>query len=423
MKAWYQQSWKEILEYLHVSEDGRTPEEAERLLEEKGENVLQESRKKTVLQVFLSQFCDLLVLILIAAALISALTKDVESTVVILAVLVLNAVLGTVQHQRAEKSLDSLKALSSPSVKVVRGGQKIEIPSRKVVPGDIVLLEAGDMIVAKAETVKTEELETRYERYKGILKDLTIMSDVFMRNVFKKRECTEYVLQVIMNKKDLKVIDQVLQKDYKNLQGRSAILDCVARDSEGKQMDVEIQQDNEGASPKRARYHSGLMDMNTLNPGQDFDDLPESYVIFITRDDALGYGLPIYHIDRKIEEVSENFKDEAHIIYVNSKKQEDTELGRLMHDLHCKNAEDMHSKILADRVYELKETQKGVEFMCREMEQIYSEGIESGELKKAKASALSMAADGMKVDKIAHYLNVSVQMVQKWIDESMSVAH
>lgn len=187
--------------------------------------------------------------------------------------------------------------------------------------------------------------------------------------------------------------------------------------------DVEIQQDNEGASPKRARYHSGLMDMNTLNPGQDFDDLPESYVIFITRDDALGYGLPIYHIDRKIEEVSENFKDEAHIIYVNSKKQEDTELGRLMHDLHCKNAEDMHSKILADRVYELKKTQKGVEFMCREMEQIYSEGIESGELKKAKASALSMAADGMKVDKIAHYLNVSVQMVEKWIDESMSVAH
>lgn len=94
------------------------------------------------------------------------------------------------------------------------------------------------MDVAKEEIVKTEELETRYERYKGILKDLTIMSDVFMRNVFKKRECTEYVLQVIMNKKDLKVIDQVLQKDYKNLQGRSAILDCVARDSEGKQMDV-----------------------------------------------------------------------------------------------------------------------------------------------------------------------------------------
>ncbi len=107
------------------------------------------------------------------------------------------------------------------------------------------------MDVTKEEIVKTEELKTRYERYKGILKGLTIMSDVFMRNVFKKRECTEYVLQVIMDKTDLRVIDQVLQKDYKNLQGRSAVLDCVVRDSDGKQMDVEIQQDNEGASPKR----------------------------------------------------------------------------------------------------------------------------------------------------------------------------
>ncbi len=281
--------------------------------------------------------------------------------------------------------------------------------------------------MSKEENMRTEELETRYRRYRGILKELTIMSDVLMRNVFKKRECTEYILQTIMGKKELKVIDQVLQKDYKNLQGRSAVMDCVVRDSDGKQMDVEIQQDNDGASPKRARYHSGLMDMNTLNPGQDFDELPESYVIFITRDDVLGYGLPIYHIDRKIEEIDDNFKDEAHIIYVNSKKQENTELGRLMHDLYCKNAEDMHSKILAERVYELKETQKGVEFMCREMEQIYSEGIASGEkkgeIKKAKSSALSMAADGMKVDKIAHYLNVSVQMVQNWIDENMSVVH
>ena len=79
------------------------------------------------------------------------------------------------------------------------------------------------------ETFKTEALEARYERYKNILKNLTIMSDVFMRNVFKKRECTEYVLQVIMEKQDLRVIDQIIQKDYKNLQGRSAIMDCVAR--------------------------------------------------------------------------------------------------------------------------------------------------------------------------------------------------
>ena len=272
-------------------------------------------------------------------------------------------------------------------------------------------------------TLLNSDLESRYEKYKGIIKNFTLMSDIFMRNVFKKRECLEYVLQVIMEKQDLHVIDQIIQKDYKNLQGRSAVMDCVARDSTGKQFDVEIQQDNEGASPKRARYHSGLMDMNTLNPGQDFEELPESYVIFITRDDILGYGLPIYHIDRQIKELNEAFQDEAHIIYVNSRKQDDTELGKLMHDLHCKKADEMHSPILAKRVYELKETQKGVELMCHEMEKIYSEGMESGEkrgeLKKAKETALSLAEMGLPVEKIAKAVNHNVNEVQKWIDENL----
>ena len=272
-------------------------------------------------------------------------------------------------------------------------------------------------------TLLNSDLESRYEKYKGIIKNFTLMSDIFMRNVFKKRECLEYVLQVIMEKQDLYVIDQVIQKDYKNLQGRSAVMDCVAKDSAGKQFDVEIQQDNEGASPKRARYHSGLMDMNTLNPGQDFEELPESYVIFITRDDILGYGLPIYHIDRQIKELEEAFQDEAHIIYVNSRKQDDTELGRLMHDLHCKKADEMHSPILAKRVYELKETQKGVELMCHEMEKIYSEGMESGEkrgeLKAKKETALSMAEEGMNIQKIARLVKVSEKDVQKWIDENL----
>ena len=277
--------------------------------------------------------------------------------------------------------------------------------------------------MANEKFMPDSELEARYERYKGVIKSFTLMSDIFMRNVFKQRECLEYVLQVIMEKQGLRVIDQVIQKDYKNLQGRSAIMDCVARDSEGKQFDVEIQQDNEGASPKRARYHSGLMDMNTLNPGQDFDELPESYVIFITRDDSLGYGLPIYHINKKIEEVNENFQDEAHIIYVNSRKQEDTELGRLMHDLHCKNADEMHSPVLAKRVHELKDTQEGVELMCHEMEQIYSEGMESGEkrgeLKAKKETALSMAEEGMDIKKIARLVKVSEKDVQKWIDDNL----
>lgn len=131
------------------------------------------------------------------------------------------------------------------------------------------------------------------------------------------------------------------------------------------------------------------------------------------------YGFPIYHIDRHIKEADDSFQDEAHIIYVNSRKQENTELGRLMHDLHCKNADEMHSPVLAKRVHELKDTQKGVELMCHEMEKIYSEGMESGELKAKKETALSLAEMGLSVEKIAKAVNHNVNEVQKWIDENL----
>ena len=277
-------------------------------------------------------------------------------------------------------------------------------------------------------TLELEGFEERCERYKEKIKNYTIMDDIFMRNVFKKKECVEYILQVVMSKKELQVIDHVLQKDYKNLQGRSAVLDCVAKDETNSQFNIEIQGENEGASPKRARYHSGLLDMNTLNPGEPFEKLPETYVIFITRNDILGYNRPICHINRKVEEENEPFEDREHIIYVNSKKQEDTtELGRLMHDLHCKNAKDMYSDILSSRVYELKETEKGVKEMCKDMEEIYSEGMEKGREsgfeegaeKKAKETVLALAEMKMPIEQIAQAVKVTIEVVQSWIGEGM----
>ena len=165
---------------------------------------------------------------------------------------------------------------------------------------------------------------------------------------------------------------------------------------EEKRYNVEIQQENEGASVKRARYHSSLVDMDLLKEGQDFEELAESYMIFITRNDVLGYGLPIYHIGRRIKEVTEEFPDETYIIYVNAKIQDETtELGRLMHDLQCRNAEEMYSEILAGRVRELKETPEGVDSMCREMDEIYNEGIERG-LKQGMTQGLEKGKMEMK---------------------------
>ena len=180
-------------------------------------------------------------------------------------------------------------------------------------------------------------------------------------------------------------------------------------------------------SPKRARYHSGLVDMNTLNPGEDFEELPESHVIFITPEDVLGDDLPIYHIGRRIEETGAEFGDESHITYVNGgRREEDTELGRLMEDFHCKDPKDIHSEILAERVRELKETQEGVEYMCKEMDKIYSEGEqrgeERGEMKKAKEMALSLAEMGIPVEKIAQAAKVSAQVVEEWLSGKVNIA-
>ena len=167
MRAWYQMSDEEALQAQSVGKEGLTAAQVEERTREHGKNVLQETKKKSAFQVFLEQFKDLLVIILIVAALISMVSGNVESTVVIFAVIIMNAILGTIQHEKAEKSLDSLKSLSSPIAKVMRGGKKMEIDSRDVVPGDILLLEAGDLVVADGRVLESYSLQVNESSLTG----------------------------------------------------------------------------------------------------------------------------------------------------------------------------------------------------------------------------------------------------------------
>ena len=152
-------SQEELLQELNSSMNGLTAEEAKKRLEQYGYNKLQEGKRKGVLQVFAEQFADLLVVILIIAAIISALTGGLEGTIVILAVLILNAILGTVQHFKAQKSLDSLKAMAAPNARVIRDGQKMDVPAAELVPGDILLLEAGDVTAADGRVLQNFSLQ------------------------------------------------------------------------------------------------------------------------------------------------------------------------------------------------------------------------------------------------------------------------
>ena len=167
MKEIYRMTKEEILQHQHVSEKGLTEGRVQEIRQKIGENQLQATKKKSPVRIFAEQFQDLLVIILMIAAVVSMLSGNVESTVVIFVVIVMNAVLGTVQYLKAEKSLDSLKALSSPHAKVLRDGKKMKIFSKEIVPGDILLLEAGDMIAADGRILDNYSLQVNESSLTG----------------------------------------------------------------------------------------------------------------------------------------------------------------------------------------------------------------------------------------------------------------
>lgn len=167
MENFYDKTIDQVLKTVGVTSKGLNKEEVNKRREQYGYNELTEGKKKTALEVFLEQFKDFLVIILIVAAVISAFLGKFESTAVILVVVLINAILGTVQHMKAEQSLNSLKALSSPNAKVLRNGEKLEIPSREIVVGDIMYLDAGDYISADGRILESFSLQVNESSLTG----------------------------------------------------------------------------------------------------------------------------------------------------------------------------------------------------------------------------------------------------------------
>lgn len=184
-----------------------------------------------------------------------------------------------------------------------------------------------------------------------------------------------------------------MQHEMKNLQGRSARLDILAVDEENRVYNIEIQRDDRGASIKRARYNSSLIDANITEPGEQYEKLNETYVIFITENDVLKGGRPIYRIERTVQETGESFGDGTHILYVNAQIKDDTALGQLMHDFACTSADEMHYQILADRVRYFKEDKEGVATMCKIMEDMQNKAAREAEKRRSIEIALDMLGE------------------------------
>ena len=257
-----------------------------------------------------------------------------------------------------------------------------------------------------------EEFVRKNAKYVKLLRGFRLLDDDFMSKVFEDTACAQLLLNIILERDDLTVREVHGQYTIKNLQGRSVRLDILAIDQYGKRYNIEIQRQDEGADAHRARYNSSLLDANLTEPGDHYHSLGETYVIFITERDVLKEGLPIYHIDRIVQETGKPFGDGAHIIYVNAQHKNDTPLGKLMHDFSCTSAEEMNYPVLAERVRYFKEDVKGATAMCREVEKLVMEekrqslmeGREEGMLSAIRAvmEELSVSLDdAMRILKIS----------------------
>ena len=227
------------------------------------------------------------------------------------------------------------------------------------------------------------------KKYLDVIETYRPMDDVFMRNIFRESpELVEMVLRIIIDKPDLQVIRSETQADLIRITGsRGLCLDVYATDDAGKKYDVEVQKESSDMKSERARYHASAMDVENSWHGMTFDQLPDTYVIFISEKDYFGRKQPVYAIRRTVDDDNSLFNDGSNILYVNGEYRDDTMIGKLMHDFNCCNPKDMLIPELSKRTEYLKTNKKEVEHMCKQLKEMEERGISIG-IEKGKILTL-----------------------------------
>ena len=265
----------------------------------------------------------------------------------------------------------------------------------------------------------TETMDQKQQEDLARLRQLRLIDDDFFSKCFDNdTACVQLVLQIVLDKPDLNVVDVRTQVFVENLPNRSVRLDVLATDSEGRKFNIEIQRSDKGAGRKRARYNSSMMDVNLLEKGNDFEALPETYVIFITENDVIGLREAIYEIERCFVKSGKRFGDGSHILYVNGSYRDDSPVGKLMHDFSCTDPSDMCYNVLADRARFFKESKEGIAVMCKVLDdmrrQSYQEGMAEGKNKNRKETALNLLKLGtISLDDISFATGLSLDEVKK----------
>ena len=235
------------------------------------------------------------------------------------------------------------------------------------------------------------------QEYLALLENFRLMDDDFMSKCLENApECIELMLRIILGKKDLVVVRSQTEYPIKSLQGRGVRFDVFARDSKGREYDIEIQRSDHGAEPRRARYNSSLMDANALDSGEDFGALRDTYVIFITENDVMKRGQELYVYDRTERASGDSLNDGTHIVYVNGATRSETEIGKLVHDLLCRDAAEMHFDVLKKRVSQYKNSEEGRRYMCKAMEEFGNRRAAEGKVVGKAEGIVEGKAEGKR---------------------------
>ena len=270
--------------------------------------------------------------------------------------------------------------------------------------------------------MKSQE-ELHQEDLERIQKLRYMDDDFFTVCLADNIEAVQLILRIVLQNEDITVTSVKTQEHLKNLQGRSAVLDVHAVDSDGKQYDCEIQRADAGAGAKRARHNSSLLDAHILRPGEETDDIPDSYVIFITENDVMQGGEAVYPVDRyvKIGGKKVLFGDGSHILYVNGKYRGEDAIGMLMEDFSCADPDQMNYESLAKKAIFYKKDEKGVGSMCKMLEDMRNEAAREAAEEAAQEAALSTARETalrmikggkLPLETIAEYANLPLEEIE-----------
>lgn len=251
-----------------------------------------------------------------------------------------------------------------------------------------------------------------------VIKSFRLFDDVFMKKCFKNhKECIELVVRIVLNNNNLKFVEFKDQENISNEKGKSSILDFVIVDDTGKYYDVEIEsaKSNSRGYQRRARFYSSLLDTHYLSKGDEYYNIPDSYVIFFCERDVIGDGKPLYEIHNIVKQTGKVFEDGRTLIFINGEIEDETPLGRLVRDFKLTNSNEMCYDVLKKAV-----EVEMVDFLLttgRPENQILDDYLKKHEdaavAKNNKAIAKSMYKDGFSLETISKYTKIPVEELKK----------